>query len=216
VPTLMINDVAMESKVGERLLNVARRNAAHIGFMCDNAGTCQGCRCQVLAGAEHLSPPSEEEQAWIPADRLAKGQRLACQAVIRSQGEIRVLSRAEELRRLVMGIIAPRAGESRLNPLSPLVSILAQTSADQVSRFPRNVWSALRHIGPQRFAFPVLDQERVMRDGARVVQQLRADPARPARPARPLPQAVPILSITPAADLPSAQCVDSWTESQAE
>jgi ferredoxin len=207
---LIINDVAMEAKVGERLLNVARRNAAHIGFMCDNAGTCQGCRCQVLAGADQLSPPSAAEQAWIPAERLATGERLACQAIIHGQGEVRMLSRAEELRRMVMGIIAPRAGESRLNPLSPLVKILAQTSADQVSRFPRNVWSALRHIGPRRFAFPVLDRERVFRDGARVVQQLRSTPA---TTVRPLSQSVPI---TITADLPAAQCVDVWIEPQAE
>jgi hypothetical protein len=184
--------------------------------MCDNAGTCQGCRCQVLAGADQLSPPSAAEQAWIPADRLAKGERLACQVIIHGQGEVRVLSRAEELRRIVMGIIAPRAGESRLNPLSPLVAILAQTSADQASRFPKNVWSALRHIGLRRFAFPVKNRELVFSDGARVIQQLRADPARAMRPARPLPQAVPILTITSAAELPVAQCVDIWTEPQAE
>jgi len=213
VSTLIINDVAMEAKVGERLLNVARRNAAHIGFMCDNAGTCQGCRCQVLVGADQLSPPSATEQAWIPADQLANGQRLACQAIIHGQGEVRILSRAEELRRLVMGVITPRAGESRLNSIAPLASILVQTSADHVTRFPRNVLSVLRHIGPRRFAFPMVDRKRVLSDGARVVRELRTIPI---RPTRPKPQAVPILSITPATDLPTPQCVDSWIEPQAE
>lgn len=193
--TLIMNDVAMEAKVGERLLNVARRNAAHIGFMCDNAGTCQGCRCQVLAGADQLSPPSEAEQAWIPAEHLAKGQRLACQTIIHGQGEVRVVSRAEELRRLVLGIIAPRVGESRLNPLAPLAWILAETSVDQISRFPGNVWSSLKRVGLRRFAFPVLDRERMFGDGARVVQQLRSVPA---TPPRQLTRVVPIVLDVPA------------------
>lgn len=190
--TVILNDLSMEAKVGERLLNVARRNAAHIGFMCDNAGTCQGCRCQVLVGAEQLSPPSPIEQAWISPERLAAGERLACQAIIHSEGEIRALSRAEELRRLVLGIIAPRAGESRLNPISPLVGILMRTSIDQVARFPRNVLSALRQTGPIRFALPVRDRTRMLGDAQRVVQQLRGA-------AQPVPRSARVsnrLSIT--------------------
>ena len=186
--TLILNDVAMEGKVGERLLNVARRNAAHIGFLCENAGTCQGCRCTVLGGGEYLSPPNVAEQAWIPAEQLAAGERLACQAIIRSQGEIRVLSRAEELRRLVLGIIAPREGESRLNPVAPLVAILARTTLDQVAHFPGNVLATLARVGPLRFAFPVRDRKRLFHDAARVAQRLRAGPAR-----RVQPLAIPLL-----------------------
>jgi ferredoxin len=189
---LILNDVAMEAKVGERLLNVARRNAAHIGFLCDNAGTCQGCRCTVIGGGENLSPPNEAEQAWITPERLAAGERLACQAIVHSQGEIRVLSRAEELRRLVQGIIAPRAGESRLNPVSPLVTILARMTVDQVTRFPGNVFSTLARVGPLRFAFPVRDRKRLMADMARVAQQQRAGSARPTQSKM---QAIPVLQI---------------------
>ncbi len=191
--TLIINDVSMEAKVGERMLNVARRNAAHIGFMCDNAGTCQGCRCQVLTGAEHLSPPNEAELAWIPAARLAEGQRLACQAIIHGQGEVRVLSRAEELRRLVFAMIAPRAGESRLNPIAPLVAILGQTSLDQLARFPGNVFASLVRVGPMRFAFPVIDRDRLFSDVQRVVRHVRATAAQPTGQKL---RAIPILRAT--------------------
>ncbi|MEI7644047.1 MAG: 2Fe-2S iron-sulfur cluster-binding protein [Chloroflexales bacterium] len=192
--TITINDVAMEAKVGERLLNVARRNAAHIGFMCDNAGTCQGCRCQVLAGADQLSPPSEAEQAWIPADRLAEGQRLACQAIIHGQGDIRVLSRAEELRRLVLAV-----GTRGLAGLPPLITILARASVEQLSRFPGNVFSSIMRIGPVRFALPVVDRERLFGDVSSVVKHMRAAPALPARQKA---RAIPILLAEPVATPP--------------
>lgn len=166
--TIIINDETVEGKVGERLVNVARRHGAHIGFMCDNAGTCQGCRCQVLSGGEQLSPPSEVEQAWIPAERLAAGQRLACQAIIRGQGEIRVLSRAEELRRMMQGVLHPALGEGRLRNLSPLLTTLGQQAGDQLALFPLNVIRTIRHVGLRRFAFPILNRQRLSRDMARV------------------------------------------------
>lgn len=166
--TIIINDETLEGKVGERLLNVARRHGAHIGFICDNAGTCQTCRCQVVSGGEHLSPPSEAERAWITPERLAEGQRFACQAIIRSHGEVRVLSRAEELRRMVQGVLRPGSGEGRLSNLSPLLTTLGQQIGDQLALFPQNVLSTLRRVGLWRFIYPVLDRERLLRDIARV------------------------------------------------
>ncbi len=193
--TLIINGVTMQAKVGERVLNVARRNAAHIGFACDNAGVCQGCRCSVLRGEEHLSPPSEAEKAWISADRLAAGERLACQTVVRSHGEVHVLSRAEELRLLIMGIVAPPHGESRLNPIAPLASILLQTSIDQVTQFPGNIVTSIKRVGFVRFAFPVLDRERLLHDTQRVVQRM-TNRSVPIRSVRKQATAIPILQIT--------------------
>lgn len=182
--TVILNDVAMNAKVGERLLNVARRNAAHIGFVCDNAGTCQTCRCQVLEGADQLSPPSEAERAWIPAARLAEGQRLACQAIVRGHGQIRVVSRAEELRRLFTGVLAPRSGETSLGNLQSLASILARTGLDQLSRWSGNVIDNFTRVGPRRFVFPLLDRQRFSGDVGRVVQRLRTGVERIERPPR--------------------------------
>lgn len=196
--TITLNDVVMEAKVGERLLNVARRNAAHIGFVCDNAGTCQACRCQVLAGEEHLSPPSEAERAWIPAARLAQGQRLACQAIIHGPGPIQVRSRAEELRRMAMAVASPGPGESRLANLQPILNTLALQAADQLALWPGNVISSIARIGPRRFAFPILDRDRFFDDVARVVRRLRTgaeqirDPASPRALTAPTPEHIPI------------------------
>lgn len=174
--TIIINDEAVEGKVGERLLNVARRHGAHIGFICDNAGTCQACRCQVTSGTEHISPPSEAERAWIPAERLAAGQRLACQVIIRSHGEVHVLSRAEELRRMMQRVLRPGEGQRRLSNLSPLLATLGQQASDQLALFPQNVISALRRVGLRRFAFPFLDSTRIFRDVARIQERQRVNP----------------------------------------
>ncbi len=193
--TIIINGVEMEGKVGERVLNVARRNAAHIGFICDNAGTCQACRCQVLAGVEHLSPPSEAEQSWIPAEKLANGQRLACQVIIREQGEVRIESYAEYVRKLVLATLNPQPGTTMLDSLQPLVRNMLTDFADQLAFFPRNVFESLARIGPVRFAFPIQDGQRFLDDTARVIERIRTGAERieraPRTPAGDIAPATP-------------------------
>lgn len=180
--TLILNDVAMEAKVGERMLNVARRNAAHIGFACDSAGTCQACRCKVLEGAEQLSPPSEAERAWIPAARLEAGQRLACQTIIRGHGTIRALSWPEELRRMVLAVATPPPGQDALGNLQKVLATLARLAGDQLSHWPWNVLTAVNRVGPVRFAYPVLDEARILDDVIRTVSKMRTGVERIERP----------------------------------
>ncbi len=184
MPTVIMNDVAMEAKVGERLLNVGRRNAAHIGFWCDSAGTCQACRCQVLAGSEHLSPPSEAERAWIPAERLAEGERLACQAVIRGDGEIEVRSSIEMARQMVMNVLMPPPGSTMVENAQSLVAATLREVGDQVTRFPGSVLDVLAQVGPVRFAFPIRDGQRFISDAARVAQRMLTGAERLERPPR--------------------------------
>lgn len=185
--TVIMNDVAMEAKVGERLLNVGRRNAAHIGFLCDNAGTCQACRCQVLAGAEHLSPPSEAERAWIPAERLAAGQRLACQAIIRGEGEIRVQSHIEYARQLVINVLTPPPGTTVTDNVQSLLATMLRDFGDQLALFPGNVFTMLGQVGPVRFFLPIRDGQRFLDDTARVIQRMTSGAERLERQPRAQP-----------------------------
>lgn len=172
MPTVIINDVELEAKVGEKLLNVARRNAAHIGFVCDGNGVCQTCQCRVLAGAEQLSPPNEAERAWMPDRRLAEGHRLACQTVVRGEGTVRVLTKAEELRRQTLDVVRPRHGEDGLDNLEPLLDNLVRMGVDQLVRYPFNLVSALLRVGAWRFTYPLLDAQRWADDGARVTRKM--------------------------------------------
>lgn len=182
MPTVIVNDVALEAKVGERLLNVARRNAAHIGFVCDGNGICQTCQCRVLDGADQLSPPSEAERAWMPERRLAAGHRLACQAVLRGPGPVEVLTTAEELRRQTLSVISPPPGEVGRDHLEPLLENLVRMSVDQLARYPLNLAATLLRVGPWRFVYPLLDAERWADDGARVARKMTSGVDRIERP----------------------------------
>lgn len=112
MPTVIVNDEVLEYEVGEKLLDVARRNAAHIGFLCGGKGLCQTCTCRVLEGQENLSPPNELEQTLISEARLEQNYRLACQTNLQGESSTKVLSRAEEIRRLALGVVQPPIGTS--------------------------------------------------------------------------------------------------------
>ncbi|HWR00547.1 MAG TPA: 2Fe-2S iron-sulfur cluster-binding protein [Chlorobaculum sp.] len=104
---IYINDRPCEAQVGDLLLFTAQNNKAHIGYICGGNGFCQSCFVYVSEGAGLLSPPSAEEKAFISDKLFQEGGRLACQSVIVGEGTIRVLSRAEKLRRIVLGLNVP-------------------------------------------------------------------------------------------------------------
>jgi len=54
---------------------------------CNGLGTCG--KCLVRVGAGEVTPPTEIELRKLPADRLAQGWRLACQAKPRSARPMR-------------------------------------------------------------------------------------------------------------------------------
>ncbi|GAB4432386.1 MAG: 2Fe-2S iron-sulfur cluster-binding protein [Chloroflexi bacterium OHK40] len=180
MPTVIINDVAYEARLGERLLNIARRNGAHIGFVCDGNGICQTCQCRVLAGAGQLSPPSEAERIWMPERRLAEGHRLACQAALRGPGPVELITKAEELRRQTLDVVAPPRDADRRDYLEPLLDNLVRMSVDQLARYPWNVLATVGRVGVGRFLFPWRDVERWAEDGALVARRMVAGPPRAA------------------------------------
>jgi len=104
---IYINDRPCEAKVGDLLLNTAKQNKSHIGYICGGNGICQSCFVYVLEGADCLSAPGEDEKAFISDRLFAEGGRLACRATIVKEGTIRVLTRAEKFRRIVLGLNVP-------------------------------------------------------------------------------------------------------------
>ncbi|MBN1928832.1 MAG: (2Fe-2S)-binding protein [Chlorobiaceae bacterium] len=105
--TLYINDKPCEAQVGDLLLNAAKKNKAHIGYICGGNAICQSCFVYVLEGADCLSEPGEDEKAFISDKLFAEGGRLGCRATIVKEGTIRVLTRAEKFRRIVLGLNVP-------------------------------------------------------------------------------------------------------------
>lgn len=104
---ISINDKPCEAKVGELLLKVARDHRCHIGYVCGGNGICQSCFVSVIEGGDSLSEPNSIEKSFISDKLFSAGGRLACQSVIVREGTIRVLSRAEHLRRIVLGLNVP-------------------------------------------------------------------------------------------------------------
>jgi ferredoxin len=65
-----------------RLLDACDDAGAPVGFSCRSARCCT-CRVEVLAGAELLDPPGEDERAVLRLRGSSAHHRLACQAVVR-------------------------------------------------------------------------------------------------------------------------------------
>ncbi|MGQ9613200.1 2Fe-2S iron-sulfur cluster-binding protein [Chloroflexus sp.] len=186
--TVIVNDVEMTARPGERILDIARRNSAHIGFVCDGNGFCQTCKVRVLAGSEFLSPPNDREKNWLSDARLQEGWRLGCQVSVRGEGPIAVITNAEELRRQAFAVINPPAGSSVATNVSSLTTNLTQQIIDQLVGYPWNMLNAIATIGLGRIINPWQSMERFnqwLTDIGKVVEQTLNSPA-PAPPSDPL------------------------------
>jgi ferredoxin len=148
MPKLIINDEEYECRPNERLLSVARRNGAHIGFMCMGRGYCHTCACRILSGAEHLSPPTELEENWFKTSELRSNHRLACQTFMHGSGPVEILSRAEELRRQATNVLDPPEGSSSLESLSDLLGSIGSIAA----HLPADALGVATHIGKKKLA----------------------------------------------------------------
>jgi 2Fe-2S ferredoxin len=73
---------------GTCLLDAARRHGVKLPTECDGRGECDTCAVVVEEGASLLSAVTEAERARLGAERLAAGERLACQAKAVSAGDL--------------------------------------------------------------------------------------------------------------------------------
>ncbi len=150
-----INDQSFDAEVGDRLLDIAQQNRAHIGYLCGGNGICQTCFTYIHEGADCLSSPSKIEQDCISDELFAKGGRLACQTRIAKEGTIRMISRAEQLRRIALGLQGPEflgfvqdIGGNIVNKLPSgvgnLVGRIQQGEMDPQNSL-RNIFNGLGH-----------------------------------------------------------------------
>jgi ferredoxin len=73
---------------GSYIIDAARRLGVRIPAECGGRGACDTCAVTAETGATLLSSLTEAERTQLSPDRLAAGERLACQAKIESAGEI--------------------------------------------------------------------------------------------------------------------------------
>ncbi len=190
--TVIINGVECQGESGERLIDIARRYATHIGFLCDGLGAffVESSACRVLRGTEHLSPPTELEQKWLQQSWIEAGHRLACEVTVRGSGPVEILSRAEELRRQTVAIFAPPADTEAGDNMGDLFNHIGRIVLNQVMCMPGNLFSSAGRLGgkpaneksqeepnAQAEARGMLtDIQHMATDGVRVVQKLLGGP----------------------------------------
>jgi len=97
--------VAVESP----LMAAALKGGVDLANICSGKGYCGKCVVEVIEG--QLSPQTDWEKKRIPPEKLAKGYRLACQALIRGHVVVRVpdQSRVGRQRLVIMGKEPPVA-----------------------------------------------------------------------------------------------------------
>lgn len=82
---------------GSLVLDAARR----LGFQIPDCGKCDAtCAVTIITGAPLLSALTEKERELLSAERLAVGERLACQCKVERSGELvlKLVSRTERPR----------------------------------------------------------------------------------------------------------------------
>lgn len=131
---IIVNDKPCQGAIGEKLSKVALENKAHVGYVCAGLGICQTCYVTVFNGGECLSPLSDVEKAFLSEKQIRDGARLACQATIVKEGRIRILSRPEEVRRMILS-----------NPLS-LFSYSVDMGKSAAERFVPGVSNVIDRI----------------------------------------------------------------------
>ncbi|MBZ4220497.1 MAG: (2Fe-2S)-binding protein [Chlorobium sp.] len=124
---ITINNHQYEANKGDRLLDIARLNHAHIGYFCGGNGICQTCYVTVLEGNDLLSPLSDEEKALLSDNLITEGTRMACLATVEKPGEIRIISAVEEVKQML-----------ETNPLQ-LVGYAAKMGMESLVKFPDTV-----------------------------------------------------------------------------
>jgi ferredoxin len=217
MPTVVMNDSKVEAQIGEVLLNVARREAAHIGFVCDGNGLCQTCECRVVQGAQHLNPPNEVERIWLTDEQLEEGRRLACQASVRGPGPIEVETRAEEFRRYIQDIFSPPPESNAGENVGRFLNRMVQINVDHVRRWPSNMFYAISNIFS--IPFTVAHARTLVNDTWRITQSLTnlgetTMPETEQQPARLPAEAQPRLSAPAAAPAPAAKPAPPASESK--
>jgi len=120
---LVINDISCDALPGQTIGKAAQLNHSHVGHLCGGRGICQTCYVTVREGGECLSPLSDIEKAFLSERQIMSGGRLACQATIEQGGNLNVLSRPEEIRRLLLS-----------NPVAlfPFVATMAGDTASRI------------------------------------------------------------------------------------
>ena len=78
---------ALECEPGTSFLDLCQDNGAPHDFGC-TVGSCGTCRLEIVEGADHVQPATDDERETVEMCTDVEGARLGCQLLI--QGDISV------------------------------------------------------------------------------------------------------------------------------
>lgn len=86
------NPPASGEGVDGGLLDIAVSNGVEIDRACGGEGVCGSCHVVIEAGAENLSPPSDDETSTLDSmvEDRQPDSRLACQSLVRGDVTARI------------------------------------------------------------------------------------------------------------------------------
>ncbi len=87
---ITIEPEGLQGLVAEKsyLWAAAKRLGLRLPAECGGNGQCDTCAVKISAGAELLTPPTQSEQERLGPEKLAAGERLACQARLDHSGAL--------------------------------------------------------------------------------------------------------------------------------
>ena len=141
---IIINNHQYEANKGDRLLDIARTNHAHIGYFCGGNGICQTCYVKVLEGNELLSPLSDEERALLSDNLISEGTRMGCMATVEKPGTIRIISAVEEVKEMFESNPLQLAGYAAKMGMEALVKVPDTVSLQSKREF--DLWQLVSDI----------------------------------------------------------------------
>lgn len=91
---VMPAEIRFEARVGQTLMEEARRAGLYWPTTCGGQGTCTTCLSEIVSGREFLAEMGRSERKRLVAERgesfLLKPMRLVCQAAVSGDGSITV------------------------------------------------------------------------------------------------------------------------------
>jgi 2Fe-2S ferredoxin len=73
----------VEAPLGLSLMQGLLAGSVPVASSCGGDGVCGRCRIRVVAGAENLASPTEQEELLAEKYGLASDERISCQAKVR-------------------------------------------------------------------------------------------------------------------------------------
>ncbi|PUA34231.1 MAG: hypothetical protein B9J98_01175 [Candidatus Terraquivivens tikiterensis] len=148
-----------EAKIGESLLEVARRSGVDIIGPCNGRALCGKCTVKIINGSDSVSAATEEEKAVLTPRKLNEGYRLSCRCRVVREGAISVFVPSESRSGEYVLLVEGEVFEERLDPVVRKVRVV----------LPAKVWGALDEAVaspdlPRRFSLHSLQKLSRMAD----------------------------------------------------